>query len=80
MTLNVRVSGAPAEFVGEDDASENVSEYVCDLIRRDKERTEAERFDRLKTELTRALAAPDSAYQPLDAYTVIRRGQQRSGA
>ncbi len=84
MTLNVRVSGALGEFVaanvGEDGSYENVSEYVRDLIRRDKERAENDTFDRLKAELTRAFAAPDSAYQPLDADTVIRRGQQRSEA
>jgi putative addiction module CopG family antidote len=83
MTLNVRVSGALGEFVaenvGDDGAYENVSEYVRDLIRRDKERTEAERFERLKAELTRAFAAPDSAYQALDADTVIRRGQKPAG-
>jgi len=83
MTLNVRVSGALGEFVasnvGDDGAYENVSEYVRDLIRRDKERTEGERFDRLKAELTRAFAAPDSAYKPLDAEAVIGRGRQCSG-
>ncbi len=83
MTLNVRVGGALGEFVaanvGDDGAYENVSEYVRDLIRRDKARAERETFDRLKAELTRAFAAPETAYQPLDADTVIRRGQQRSG-
>jgi Arc/MetJ-type ribon-helix-helix transcriptional regulator len=43
MTLNVRVSGALREFVaanvGETGAYDNVSEYVRDLIRRDKERS-----------------------------------------
>jgi len=84
MTLNVRVSGALGEFVAanvaESGVYENVSEYVRDLIRRDKERTEAESFDRLKAELTRAFAAPDSAYRPLDAEAVIRRGRQPSDA
>jgi Arc/MetJ-type ribon-helix-helix transcriptional regulator len=41
MTLDLRVSGALGEFVaanvGDDGAYENVSEYVRDLIRRDKE-------------------------------------------
>jgi antitoxin ParD1/3/4 len=77
MTLNVRVSGALSEFVaanvGDDGAYENVSEYVRDLIRRDMERAEAEAFDRLKAELHRAFAAPDAAYQPLDADAVIKR-------
>jgi antitoxin ParD1/3/4 len=82
MTLNVRISGALGEFVaanvGEDGAYENVSEYVRDLIRRDKERAEAEAFARLKAELTRAFAAPDAAYQPLDADAVIKRNARGS--
>ena len=82
MTLNVRVSGALGEFVaanvGDDGAYENVSEYVRDLIRRDKARAEAEAFDRLRAELTRAFAAPDTAYQPLDADTVIKRNARKS--
>lgn len=77
MTLNVRVGGVLVEHVaanvGEDGAHENVSEYVRDLIRRDKERVEAEAFTRLRAELSRAFAAPDSTYQPLDAATVIKR-------
>lgn len=76
-TLNVRVSGALSEHVaanvGPDGVYENVSEYVRDLIRRDKERADGEAFNRLKAELTRAFAAPDSAYVTLDAETVIRR-------
>ena len=68
MTLNVRVSGALGEFV-----ASNVSEYVRDPIRHDKQRTEAEGFERLKAELTVAFAAPESAYEALDAETVIAR-------
>jgi antitoxin ParD1/3/4 len=79
MTLNVRVGGALSEFVAanvsENGAYENVSEYVRDLIRRDKARVELEAFDRLKAELAHAFAAPDSAYQPLDAEAVIRRNR-----
>lgn len=77
MTLNVRVSGALGEFVasnvGDDGAYENVSEYVRDLIRRDKERAEAQGFARLKAELTAAFAAPETAYEVLDAETIINR-------
>ena len=40
--MTVRLSGQLSEFVaasvGEDGACENVSEYIRDLIRRDKER------------------------------------------
>jgi antitoxin ParD1/3/4 len=81
ITLNVRVSGALGEHVatnvGEDGAYENISEYVRDLIRRDKERADAEAFTRLKAELTKAFAAPDSAYMPLDAETVIKRNARK---
>lgn len=79
-TLNVRISGTLSDFVatnvGDQGAYENVSEYVRDLIRRDKERTETEQFDRLKAELTRAFAAPQSSYAPLDADAVITRNRR----
>lgn len=81
LTLNVRVSGALGDHVatnvGEDGAYENVSEYVRDLIRRDKERAEAEAFTRLKAELARAFAAPDADYKPVDADVVIERNARK---
>jgi Arc/MetJ-type ribon-helix-helix transcriptional regulator len=80
MTLNVRIGGALSDFVaskiGDRGAYENVSEYVRDLIRRDKERIEAEQFGRLKAELERAFAAPVSSYEPLDAEAVIARNRR----
>ena len=81
LNLNVRVTGPLSDFVsakvGDHGAYENVSEYVRDLIRRDKDQAEREAFDRLKAELTRAFAAPDSAYEALDAETVIARNLRR---
>ena len=78
-TMTVRLSGALSDFVaesvGEDGSYENVSEYIRDLIRRDKERAEKERFDRLKAELTHAFAAPESTYEPLTAAQVIARNR-----
>jgi antitoxin ParD1/3/4 len=78
-TMTVRVSGALSEFVatnvGEDGAYENVSEYIRDLIRRDKERAERAAFDRLKAELNRAFAAPEHSYNPLTAAEVIARNR-----
>lgn len=80
MTLNVRIGGALSDFiatnVGDQGAYENVSEYIRDLIRRDKERIEAEQFDRLRAELTRAFAARQSSYAPLDADAVIARNHR----
>ncbi len=78
-TLTVRLSGALGDFVaanvGENGSYENVSEYIRDLIRRDKERTEKEAFDRLKAELTHAFAAPEPSYKPLTAAEVIARNR-----
>jgi len=77
MTLNVRVTGALSDFialnVGEDGLYENVSEYVRDLIRRDKERIEREAFETLKAELQRAFSAPDSAFVEVDRDELLAR-------
>lgn len=78
-TMTVRLSGALSDFVaanvGEHGVYENVSEYIRDLIRRDKEHTEREAFQRLKAELERAYAAPESSYEPLTAADVISRNR-----
>ena len=78
-TMTVRLSGALRDFVsanvGENGSYENVSEYIRDLIRCDKERSEREAFDRLKAELARAFAAPDAEYQPLSAADIIARNK-----
>jgi putative addiction module CopG family antidote len=77
--MTVRLSGSLSDFVaanvGEHGAYENVSEYVRDLIRRDKERKETEVFERLKAELTHAYAAPETSYHPLTAADVIARNR-----
>ena len=78
-TMTVRVGGALSDFVsanvGDEGSYENVSEYIRDLIRRDKERVEAEAFKRLKAELTHAFAAPEETYKPLTATEVIARNR-----
>lgn len=83
MTLNVRVSGMLGEHVadnvGDDGRYENVSEYVRDLIRRDLERVEEERFQTLKAELQRAFAVPDSEFVEWDADAFRQRMRERYG-
>lgn len=78
-TMTVRLSGALSDFVaanvGENGSYENISEYVRDLIRRDKERAEQEAFNRLKAELTHAFATPENSYKPLTAAEVIARNR-----
>ena len=82
--MTVRISGALSDFVsanvGETGSYENISEYIRDLIRRDKERSEREAFDRLEAELARAFAQPDDSFHPLSASEVIARNKTRSGA
>ncbi len=75
-TMTVRISGELSEFVAsnvsETGSYENVSEYVRDLIRRDKERSENEAFERLKAELQLAFSAPDSAFVRVTLEEVAR--------
>lgn len=54
---------------------ENISEYVRDLIRRDKARLEQAMDERLRIELAHAFAAPESAYTRLTAGDVIARNK-----
>lgn len=83
MNLNVRVSGPLSDFVarnvGEDGLYENVSEYVRDLIRRDKERVEREMFETLKAELQRAFSTPDEDYVEVDRDAFLEELRQRHG-
>lgn len=83
-TMTVRLSGALSDFVstnvGEYGAYENISEYIRDLIRRDKERADHAAFERLKAELTLAFAAPDDSFHPLSASQVIARNKAQTGA
>jgi putative addiction module CopG family antidote len=78
-TMTVRLSGPLSDFVaanvGESGYYENVSEYIRDLIRRDRERAEQAAFDRLKAELAHAFAMPDSSFEPLTAAQVIERNR-----
>ena len=63
--LNVRVSGElgghVSRMVGRDGNYDNTSEYIRDLIRRDKNAREEQSFERLKAELQRAFAAPEGS-------------------
>lgn len=70
MNLNVRISGALKEFVSHQlthGSYENISEYIRDLIRRDKAQSEQIMFEKLKAELKLAFAAPESEYMAISA-------------
>lgn len=78
-TMTVNLTGPLGDFVaasvGEDSAYENASEYIRDLIRRDMERVDQDRLERLKAELVHAFNAPESSYRALTAADVIARNR-----
>ena len=82
-TMTVRLSSMLSDFVaenvGETGSYENISEYIRDLIRHDKERVEQQTFDRLKAELTQAFAWTDIYYAQLRASDVISRNKASQG-
>lgn len=81
LTMTVRLGAELGTFVagrvGEQGTFENVSEYVRDLIRKDMERSEKEAFARLKAELALSFDAPESAYRPETAASLIARSRRQ---
>ena len=75
-TMTVRLKGELSDFVANNGTYDNVSEYICDLIRRDKERVESEAFQRLKAELIQDFNASESSYLTLTAAEVIARNKK----
>ena len=66
MNLSVRLTEPLTDYVsnrvGAEGDYDNASEYVRDLIRRDREREERKAFLRLKATLEEAFAQPDEDY------------------
>jgi len=79
-TMTVRLGETLGDHVAqqtsENGAYENVSEYVRDLIRKDRERAEKLEFERLKDELQLAFAASYETYVSLDAADIIKRNAE----
>lgn len=79
MNLSVRLTEPLTEFVsgkvGVEGDYDNASEYVRDLIRRDREREERRAFERLKATLQKAFAQPDEAYTEVTLEDVLTRNQ-----
>lgn len=70
MNLSVRLTGPLTEYVsgrvGAEGDYDNASEYVRDLIRRDREREERRSFERLRATLQEAFAQPDEDAVEMD--------------
>lgn len=79
MNLSVRLTTPLTEFVttrvGTEGDYDNASEYVRDLIRRDREREELRAFKKLKATLQDAFAQPDSAAVEMDFDSFKKRRQ-----
>jgi len=83
LNLNVRVSGQLKDFVKteiRDGAYENISEYIRDLIRRDKLRHDESAFQSLKAELMQAFHTDPSEFKTItaaDIKSLARTSRQR---
>lgn len=79
MNLSVRLTEPLTEYVasrvGVEGDYDNASEYVRALIRRDREREERRAFERLKTTLQEAFAAPDEDAVAMDFESFLARHQ-----
>lgn len=82
MNLNVRISGSLKDYVQREVSEgdyENASEYVRDLIRRQKRADEAG-FSHLKAHLQEAAAAPGSAFEFVTAEDIYDRVEGRKAS
>ena len=73
--VNVRVPERLKRFIdeqsGPDGLFESASEYVRDLIRKDYDRQESEKWRWLEAELKPGLAASEDAFEALDIEILI---------
>ena len=83
MNLSVRLTEPLTEYVsgrvGARGDYDNASEYVRDLIRRDRERQERRAFEHLKATLQDAFSQPDEAYSEVSLEDVLARNAHRNG-
>ncbi len=83
-TINVRLPDALHEFIETqtkgDGLYESVSEYVRDLVRRDLERVEAQKWQKLEGILLPGLRADESEFIERTAEDVISAAKARRHA
>jgi len=80
--VNVRFAGELQRFIqsriSQSGLYSSASEYIRDLVRRDYEREEQQKWVALRGELASGLKADESAFAPLDIEEVITEARQRS--
>jgi len=81
MNINVRVGETLSQFIshkiGDHGTYENVSEYIRDLIRRDREVAAREMFLLKKAELQKAFNVSESDFQTLTAEDYFARKKSK---
>jgi len=80
MSVNVRISGALREHVERTTTEgdyESVSEYVRDLIRKDKAKQDEAAFQRVKSRLQSAFAEAASTYEPVSANDIRKLARKK---
>ena len=79
--VTLRISGSLRdhleECTGKHGLYETPSEYLRDLIRRDMEQKEIEKWERLRTALAEGLSAKDSDYKELSVDRIKERARKR---
>lgn len=82
--VNVRVSGRLKKFVdqksGPNGLYESASEYVRDLIRRDYEQSEEEKWAWLRKELEPGMAAADEDFVESDVEELIAEAKREKAS
>ena len=68
-----------SECTGSNGAYETPSEYLRDLIRRDMENKESQKWEHLRTALAEGLESDESEYKALTADDVKRKARMRNG-
>ncbi len=80
-TINVRLPAALRGFIkSQTDGAgvyDSTSEYIRDLIRRDYERSEEQKWQKLEGLLAPGLAADESAFETVSAAQVIKAAKAR---
>jgi Arc/MetJ-type ribon-helix-helix transcriptional regulator len=82
MSVNVRISGTLRDHVERTTSEgdyESVSEYVRDLIRKDKARREEQAFTDVKARLKAAFAEQRSSYETVSATQIRALARKRLG-
>ncbi len=81
--VTVRVSGSLREHLeactGPNGDYETPSEYLRDLIRRDMEKKESEKWERVRSALTEGLDIKDDEYQSVTREDFKKRSRARRG-